>query len=104
MNSRLQSTIILHNALHGFIQGEGTGTEIVESKLEQKLVGIVHEPLFQVFVDAKKAYESLDRGILMGIIRGGGLVPKLQRILQRYWDGEKVVLKAGKFFGRPFNT
>ena len=40
----------------------------------------------------------------MGIIRGGGLVPKLQRILQRYWDGEKVVLKAGKFFRSPFNT
>ena len=33
----------------------------MEAKLEQKSAGIVHEPLFQVFIDVLKAYESLDR-------------------------------------------
>ena len=80
LNSRLQSTIILHNALHGFIQGGGTGTEIMESKLEQKLVGIVHEPLFQVFIDVQSAYDSLNIWICMEILKGYGLGPNLQRL------------------------
>ena len=33
----------------------------------------------------------------MDILRGYGLGPKLQRLLQRYWDGQKVVPKAGFF-------
>ena len=32
-----------------------------------------------------------------------GLGPKLQRLIQKYWDRQKVVLKAGNLFGRPFN-
>ena len=40
--------------------GGGAGTEIVEAKLEQKLTGIVHEPLFQFFLDVRKAYDSLE--------------------------------------------
>ena len=51
---------------------------IIEAKLEQQLVGIVHEPLFQVFIDVRKAYNSLDRGICMEIIREYSLVPRLQ--------------------------
>ena len=34
VNSRLQSTIVLHDVLHGFRQGRGTGKSIMEAKLE----------------------------------------------------------------------
>ena len=54
-NSRLQSSIVQHDVLHGFRQGRGTGTAIMEAKLEQHLAGIVHEPLFQVFLNVRKA-------------------------------------------------
>ena len=40
----------------------------------------------------------------MQIVRGYGLGPNLQRFLQRYWDGQKVVTKLGNCFGRPFKT
>ena len=40
----------------------------------------------------------------MKILRGCVLGPKIQRLLQRYWEGHKVVPKAGKVFGHPFNT
>ena len=63
MKNTLGSTVTLHDGLHGFRKGRGTGTATTEGKLEQKLAGIVHEPLFQVFIDMQKAYESLDRGI-----------------------------------------
>ena len=51
VNIRLQSSIVLYDALHDFRQGRGIGAAIMETKLEQKLAGIVHEPLLQVFID-----------------------------------------------------
>ena len=55
----------------------------METKLEQQLAGVVHDPLLQVFIDVRKAYESLDRGICVEILRGYGLGPKLQWLLNR---------------------
>ena len=35
--SRLKSSIVLHDVVHGFRQGRGTGTAIIEAKLEPQL-------------------------------------------------------------------
>ena len=59
VNSRLQSSIVLHDALHGFRHGRGKWAAIMEAKLEQQLAGIVHDPLFQVFLEVRKACNSL---------------------------------------------
>ena len=104
VNSRLQSSIVIHDVLHGFRQGRGTGTAIMEEKLEQQIAGIVHELLFQVFIDVRNSYDSLDRGMCMEIVRGYGLGYKIQRLLQHYWDGQRLVPKSGKYYGRPFRT
>ena len=40
----------------------------------------------------------------MEILREYGLGPRLQRLLQRHWDGQRLVTKAGKYYGRPFST
>ena len=104
LNSRLQIYIVLHDVLHGFLQRRGTGTAAMEVKMEQLLAGIFHKTLFQVFIDVRKAYDSLDIGRCMEILRGYVLVPKLQQILQWYWDGQRVVPKSGKYYGRPFST
>ena len=102
VNSRLQNSIVLHDALRSYQQGRGTGTAIMEEKLEQQLAGMACKPLFQVFIDVRKAYDSLDRGRCMEILRVYGLGYKLQRLLQQYWDGQRVVPKSGKYYGRPF--
>ena len=75
VNSRLRSFIVLHDFLHSFRQGRGTGTAIMEATLNQKLMVIVHEPLFQVFLDIRKAYDSLYRWRHMEILREYGLGP-----------------------------
>ena len=49
----------------------------MKAKIEQQLAGVVHEPLFHVFVDDWKSYDSLDRGICMEILRGYGLGPNI---------------------------
>ena len=54
-NSRLRSSIVIHDVLHGFRQGRGGVTAIMGAKLEQQLEALVHEPLFQVFINVRKA-------------------------------------------------
>ena len=57
---RLKKSVVLHDALHGFRTRRGTVTETLEANLAQKLAEITHEPLFQVFIDVRKAYDYLD--------------------------------------------
>ena len=46
LNYRLKRSVILHDVLHGFREGRGTGTATLEAKLAQQLAGLAHEPLF----------------------------------------------------------
>ena len=73
VNFRLKRSVTLHNELHEFRAGRGTGTATLEEKLAQQLAGIAHEMLFKVFLDVQKAYGSLDRGLWMDIIQGYGM-------------------------------
>ena len=70
VNFRLKKSVMLHDALHRFRSGRGRGAENLEAKLAQQLAGIAHEPLFQISLDVRKAYDSLDRGWYMEILRG----------------------------------
>ena len=79
------------------------GTLTLEEKMDQYLTGLCHEPLLQVFLDVRKAYDSLDRGSCMEILRGYGLGYNLQRLLHRFGDDQAVVPKSGRFYGRPQN-
>ena len=62
MHNSLRSAIILHGALHGVRQIRGIGTATMEANMDHQLTGLCHEPLFQVFLDVRKAYDSLDIG------------------------------------------
>ena len=104
MNNGLWSSIILHDYLHGLRNGRGVGTETLEENLAQDIAGLCHAPLLQVFMDVRKAYDSLERGRCMEILKGYGLRTNLQRLLHRFWDDQAVVLKTGRYYGRPFRT
>ena len=68
VNFWLRRGVVLHNALHGFRGGRRTGTATLEDKLSQQLAGLAHEPLFQVFLYIRKAYDSLDRSIFLEVL------------------------------------
>jgi hypothetical protein len=54
----LQDAIEFHPALHGFLQGRGTGTCILEAKLQMQLAFYTWQPLYQIFIDLSKAYDT----------------------------------------------
>jgi hypothetical protein len=51
INGRLQESIPLHDSLHGFRKGQGTGTASIDAKLQMQLAHIRGIPLYQIFLD-----------------------------------------------------
>jgi hypothetical protein len=62
-----------HDAIHGFREGRGTGTATIEAKLLMQLAARSNKPLHMVFMDLKKAYDTLDRDRTMKILKGYGV-------------------------------
>jgi hypothetical protein len=98
------SVIKLHDCLHGGLPKRGTGTAIMEVKLQQQLAWVEQEPLFQIYLDLRKAYDALDRGRCLEILAGYGVGPNLLRLQKQFWDDAKMVCRAGGSYGVPFGA
>lgn len=61
ITTRTNTVIQFHDCLHGFRAVRGTGTAILEAKLFQELASVEQEPLFYIFLDLRKAYDTIDR-------------------------------------------
>ena len=96
VNCWMKSSVIIHNALYGFRAGIGTGTATLQSNLYQHLVGLSHELFFQVFLDLRNAYDLLYRDQCLKLLRGYGLGPNLDQILENYWMRQRIIPELGK--------
>jgi hypothetical protein len=54
-------SIKFYDGLHGGLPGQRTGTATIKAKLAQSLAWCNQCPLYQIYVDLKKAYNALDR-------------------------------------------
>ena len=97
---RLKRGVILNNALHRFRAVQVMGTTTLEANLSQQIAGMAHEPLFQVFLDILKSYNSLDRGLCLEVLKGYGMGLNLARLLKSYWGRNIIVTKIVKFLGK----
>ena len=84
-------SIEFHPCLHGGLPKRGTGTVTIEAKLAQQLAWMEQEPLYQVFVDLRKAYDHLDRERCLAIMTGYGVGPKLLRLQTTFWNQVQMV-------------
>ena len=62
------------------------------------------EPLYQIYLDLRKAYNALDRGRCLKILAGYGVGPKLLRLQKQFWAEAKMVCCAGGNYGEPFGA
>jgi len=79
-------SIEFHPCLHRGLPKRGMGTATIEAKLAQQLAWMEQEPLYQVFVDLRKAYDHLDRERCLAIMTGYGVGPKLLRLQTKFWE------------------
>jgi hypothetical protein len=98
------SVIELHDCLHGELPKWGMGTAIMEVKLQQQLAWVEQEPLYQIYLDLRKAYDALDRGRCLEILAGYRVGPNLLRLQKQFWAKAKMVCRAGGSYGEPFGA
>jgi hypothetical protein len=96
--------IKFHDCLHGGLPMRGTGTASIKAKLAQQLVWRDQCPLYEIYVDLKKAYDAINRGGMMKILKAYGVGPKLLRLQNSFWENAKLVCRAGGCYGSPFAT
>ena len=81
IDTRLRASLQLHDVLQRLRAGRGTGADIMELDLAQELTNIDQDPLFLVFLDFSKAYDTMDRERLLIILEGCLSVPLLCGLL-----------------------
>jgi hypothetical protein len=84
INERFKASISFHDALHGFRAGRGCGTATIEAKLCQQLAAVDQVPLYQIYLDLRKAYDALDRERCLEILERYGTGKRIVRLLSNY--------------------
>jgi hypothetical protein len=77
---------------------------IMEVKLQQQLAWVDQEPLYQIYLDLRKAYDALDRGRCLEILARYDVGPNLICLQKKFWDDAKMVCHAGGNYGLPFEA
>ncbi len=93
-----------HPCLHGGLPQQGMGMVTIEAKLAQQLAWMEQAPLYEVFVDLKKAYDHLDRERCLTIMARYGLGPKLLCLQAKFWDQAQLVCHTRGSCGKPFEA
>ena len=71
-------------------------------KLAQQLAYTEQVPLYGVIIDLRKAYDAMDRGRCLEILKAYGVGPKMLRLIGFFWDHAVLVCRAGGCYGEPF--
>jgi len=102
VNRRLSQAITFHDDLHGFLPARGTGTACLEAKLEAQLAFRSGHPIYHVYIDFSKAYDSLDRERMLTLLQDYGVGPKMMHLLRNFWARHTVIPRQQQFYGKPF--
>ena len=65
IDTRLSSSVLLHDIPHLFRVERGTGTAILGINMMQELSSIGQDPLLLILLDLQKSYNNVDRGLLL---------------------------------------
>ena len=68
VNCKISVSVKFNFELHGFLVERGTGTAFLEYKLLQQLAAMREDILYELLLDLRKAYDTLDRELCLDIL------------------------------------
>ena len=60
------------------------------------------DPLYMIFLDIKKAYDTLDRDRTMQLLKEYVVGERVTRIINRIWKDDTMIPKQNSYFGTSF--
>jgi exonuclease III len=99
INTRATRSIQFHEGVHGFRAERGCQTAIYEAKMDATARMESGTTYHQVFLDLSKAFDTVDRGRLLLIMRAYGFGDRTMRFFENCWVGSFVSPRAGGFYG-----
>ena len=104
INMRMAGTIVFVDEVHGFRKKRGTFTAIGERKIGMQRAVCESRPLYQIYLDLKKAYDSVDRDRVLLLLEKYKVGPNIRRYIKKIWDGQKYFLRQGGFYSKAVNV
>jgi hypothetical protein len=77
---------------------------VIEVKLAQQLSYLKLKPFYGVFLDFRKAFDSMDRERCIMILEGYGAGPRIIWLIRGYWRDAIMVCRASGNYGTPFKA
>ena len=74
----------------------------MELNLTQELASMDQDPLFLLFLDLRKAYDTVNRYRLLITLEGSRAGPRMCGVLETFCDCQKVVPRQNGFYGPAF--
>jgi hypothetical protein len=100
----IEDQVKFHTGIHGFQHTHGTSTCILEAKLRIQLASYLCQPLYQIFLDLMKAYDTLDQKCTLSLLKAYGLRLHSLLIIESVWEWETLVPKSGNCYHKIFNA
>ena len=63
---------------------------------------MVQMTLYFIFLDLRKAYDTINRKLLLKILEGYGVDSNMIGLLKFYWDHQRCVAKCRRYHGETF--
>ena len=62
------------------------------------------DTVYQIFLDLKKAYDSIDQRRVLNLMKHYKVGPNLRRYINTIWEDQQFILKQGGFFSTPIDV
>ena len=100
----IKTVVMFNDVPHGFRVSGCTGTAIMELKMAQDIASINQDPLFLMFLDLCKEYDTLNCGQLLHNLEGYGSGMNMRGILAEFWENQEVVTRQNGYHGHNFRA
>ena len=104
INLRMAKSITFSEEVHGFRAKRGTNTAIGETKVRMQMVSMSSETTYQIYLDLRKAYDSIDRGRVLQIMKKYKVGKNLRRYMKNVWNSQYFILRQGGFYSDPLEV
>ena len=98
INLRLGEKIKFLPEVHGFRRHRGTYTAIGEAKMRMQIDACSSAPVYQVYLDLSKAYDSIDRDRTLNIMEKYKIGPNVRNYIKKVWDNQVFHLRQSGFY------